>query len=226
VGEFSYTKTNRKKSILSVLLSKLIFYASDVSLQKLKEFSGVRSVHLSVVELERDGDCCPKKAAAVFSPNHKRIVEDSAVHAHRAVNFRVDYGGSSNHHALRKVVIPASLGNLACQLKVVAVEFLDVVIERHIARAYLAGFVLNNCVHGKRIVLKKLSAHWKQKKFLHPAGGFSHAPAQKHIEFEFAAVAQPYKRRNVQRLEKSDHRIGRVHPKLKSLRPRSRIRVN
>ena len=29
----------------------------------------MRSVHLSVVELERDGERCPEKAAAVFSPN-------------------------------------------------------------------------------------------------------------------------------------------------------------
>jgi len=51
----SNTETNRKTTILSSVLPKLHFYAPDVSLQKLKESSGVRSVHLRVMELERDG---------------------------------------------------------------------------------------------------------------------------------------------------------------------------
>ena len=42
------------------------------------------AVHLGVVELKRQLQRCPKESLVVSPPDDKRIVENAAVHAHRA----------------------------------------------------------------------------------------------------------------------------------------------
>ena len=55
----------------------------------------MRAVHLRVVELERQLQCRPEQPAVIFAPDDERIVENAAVHAHRAVDFRVHDGGGA-----------------------------------------------------------------------------------------------------------------------------------
>lgn len=57
----------------------------DGVLQFGEEPGCVSAIYLCMMELERDCQCCFKEFLAVFSPYQKRIVEDSAIHPHRAV---------------------------------------------------------------------------------------------------------------------------------------------
>lgn len=60
------------------------------------------TVHLRMVELERNRQIIPKPPLFIASPNHKRIVENPAVHTHRTVNFRINYRRSADNHAIRR----------------------------------------------------------------------------------------------------------------------------
>lgn len=83
-----------------------------------------------------------------FSPDHERIVENSAVHSNGAVNFRVNNGGGSDNHALCQVMIFAFFGNLPRETQIVVLKFFKASGERNVAGADLAFFVFNNGVHG------------------------------------------------------------------------------
>ena len=63
---------------------------SDCILQIFKESPGVRAVHLCMMKLERNGHVIPEQLPSVSAPDHKRVVENAGVHAHRAVKFRVN----------------------------------------------------------------------------------------------------------------------------------------
>lgn len=58
------------------------------------------AVHLRVVKLKRNRQIIPKPPLFIASPNHKRIIENPAVHAHRTVNFRVNNRRSADNYAV------------------------------------------------------------------------------------------------------------------------------
>ena len=71
------------------------------------------SIHLSVVELEGDGQLIVKPFAAVFAPDDKRIVENAAIHADCAVYLGINNsGGADDHTVCGEVSIPAIKGYL------------------------------------------------------------------------------------------------------------------
>ena len=116
-------------------------------LQALKEPPRVCAVHLRVVELERNRKLVTEKPLFVPPPYQKRIVENAAVHAHRAVKLRVDDCRSADDHALGgQVKILALLGNLRRVFEVVAVERFQVVRKRNVAGTDLAVLVLDDGV--------------------------------------------------------------------------------
>lgn len=61
--------------------------------------------------------------------------------------------------------------------------------------------------------MQQLAPNRESIKLLDPAGRLADTPAEKHIEFQPALAAEPNQRRDIQRFEKSHHRIRRVHPK-------------
>ena len=63
------------------------------------------------------------------------------------------------------------------------------------------------------VIVQQLAPNRESIKLLDPAGRLADTPAEKHIEFQPALAAEPNQRRDIQRFEKSHHRIRRVHPK-------------
>ena len=74
--------------------------AVDRFLQALQKPSGVRAVHLRVMELERELQRRFEESLAVFAPNEKGIVENAAVHAHGSVKLRIHDGGGADDHVV------------------------------------------------------------------------------------------------------------------------------
>jgi len=59
----------------------------------------VGTVHLCVMELERDRKGIPEQFLSISSPDDEGVIEDAAVHAHSTVDFGIDDGGGSDDHA-------------------------------------------------------------------------------------------------------------------------------
>ena len=68
------------------------------------------------------------------------------------------------------------------------------------------------------VIVQQLAPNRESIKLLDPAGRLADTPAEKHIEFQPALAAEPNQRRNIQRFEKSHHRVRHVHPKVKRRR--------
>ena len=184
------------------------------------------AVHLGVVKLERQLQRCPEKPLMIFAPDDKRVVENTAVHADGTVNLGIHDGGCADDHAVRQVVIFTAFRNCARQAQVVGIELRKVSGKRHIAGTDLAGFVFYDRVHRDAVIVQQLAPNRESIKLLDPAGRLADTPAKKHIEFQPALAAEPNQRRNIQRFEKSHHRVRRVHPKVERRRAGGRFRVN
>lgn len=71
------------------------------------------SIHLCVVELERDRKFIPKPSLSVSSPYHKRVIENPTIHANGSVNLCVYNGRCANNHTfVRQVPVSAAFSNL------------------------------------------------------------------------------------------------------------------
>ena len=60
----------------------------------------MNSIHLRVMELEGYRQVISEKFFSVFSPDHKRIVENPAVHPDSAVHFGINDCGCADHHTV------------------------------------------------------------------------------------------------------------------------------
>ncbi len=65
-----------------------------------------------MMELKGNCECGIEKAALVFPPNYKRIVEYSTVHAYCTIYFILRQCRSANHHAVCQVMVDATVCNL------------------------------------------------------------------------------------------------------------------
>ena len=74
------------------------------------------AVHLGVVELERDRQSPFPQMPSVSAPDHKRVVEYSAVHSDCTVNVILDQSGCADDHTVGDVVVPAAFRHLPGQL--------------------------------------------------------------------------------------------------------------
>ena len=55
----------------------------------------------------------------VLAPYHKRIVEDTAVHTYRTVNFILGQCGSPYYHAFGQIVVLTASGYFRCQVQII-----------------------------------------------------------------------------------------------------------
>ena len=70
---------------------------------------------------------------------------------------------------------------------------------------------IQNSVHRDAVILHQLAPNRERIKLLNLAGRLADAPAEKHIEFQPTLAAESHKRRDIQRIEKSHHRVRRTH---------------
>ena len=217
----SNKKEKKPKLFLSILhriLFLLPLHHIYLPLQDIKKLRGVGTVHLGMVELERYGQCGLKQPTLVLAPNHKRIVENAAIHTHRTIYFVLHQSrGADNHTLCREVVVGATLRHLLCQTQVVAIELRQILAVRQIARTHLACRVGNNGVYGNGVVLHQLIAHGEHIELLDLHGGTTNTVTHQHIEFKPSPAANSHEARYIERLEKCNHRIGSLHPHLKGV---------
>ena len=58
------------------------------------------TIHLGMVKLKGNWQVIPEQLFPVLAPNHKGIVENTAVHADCAIDLRIHNGGGSDHHTV------------------------------------------------------------------------------------------------------------------------------
>ena len=186
-------------------------------LEGVEKTGGMGAVHLRMMELERDGERRPEQPPPVSAPDHERIVENTAVHAHRTVDLILRQSGGADHHAVCQVVVLARFGHLPRKPQIVVVEPPQIVRKGNVARTHLAPPIDDDGIDGDRVVAHQLAADGKHIKLLDAGGRPADAPAHQHIEFQTIPAAQTDQTRDVERPEKSDHRHGRRHPHLESI---------
>ena len=138
----------------------------------------MRAVHLGVVKLERQLQHCPKKSFMIFTPNEKRAVENTAVHADSSIDFRIYDGGGADDHAFDQVIVRTAFRNLSRQAQIVHIELRKTGAEWYITGADLAVFVLHDSVYRNAVVLPKLASHGQCIKPLDFACRLADAPAK------------------------------------------------
>lgn len=92
------------------------------------------TVHLGVVELERDGERGLEQAAYVPAPDEERVAEDAAVHADCAVNLVSRQRRGTDNHAVRQVVVGAGLCHLFRETQVILLKGFQIIRESQICR--------------------------------------------------------------------------------------------
>ena len=127
-------------------------------MQSVEEACGMGAVHLGVVELERDRKRSLQPTAPVFAPNHERIVEYPAVHAHGTIDLVLRKGRSADDHAVRQIVVRIRFSHLPRESQVVVIEPPQIVGKGNIARTDLAPPVCDDGIDCDRIVLYQLAA--------------------------------------------------------------------
>lgn len=183
-------------------------------------------VHLCVVELKGYGQIFFEKTLSVFSPNQERIVENSAVHPHCAINIIIHQRRGTDDHALCQVMVSATVGHLPGQPHVITMEQRQLFRKRDVAGTYFSIPVGYDCIHGDAVILHQLVADGKKVELLDGGCGFADAPAHQHIELQAFLLAFLCQAGYVQCLEKGDHGHGGLHPHIKCVGTCSCCRID
>ena len=194
-----------------------LFQKVDFFLEIGQKSAGVGTVHLSVVELEGEGQGVPEQLLFIPAPDQEGIVENAAVHAYSTVNLGVDDGrGADDHTGFGQIPILAGGGNLGGMGQIFPVKGFRVLCVQKIAGTDLSGFVFYNGVYGDGIVLNQLVAYGEDVEFLHIRGCFSNTVSKQHVELPVSFPADTDQVGDIHGFEEGNHGIGGVHPEFKS----------
>ena len=171
-------------------------------------------VHLRVVELERNRQRPFPQTPSVLAPNQKRIIEHAAIHTYSPVYLVLRERGSANNHAIRQVMIFATLGHLPRQPQVIGIKLLQITGERNITGTNLTFPIRHDGTNSQLIILHQLPPDRKHIKLFHAACRPPDTPAHQHIKLQPSPPTDTHKATDIHRLEKSKHRHRRVHPHL------------
>ena len=173
----------------------------------------MRSVHLGMMELERNGEIISEPSFPVSAPDDEWIVEDAAVHTNSAINLRIDDSRSADDHALLgKIPVGAGVGYFCRAFQILLVEGLHILVKPDIAGTHFAGTVLNDRINGQSIILNQPVADRQQIELFNPRSSLTDTPIHQHIEFQPLPAADPYQPCYIQRFEEGHHRVGSLHP--------------
>ena len=214
------------RSMAKRMNAKQDSYCFDGFLQCLEKASPIPTVHLHVVELERDGQQRLEPAFAVFAPHHHRVEELVSVLVDDAVELGLDHrGGADNHIAVEEATL-ALFRHFGGQRDVVAVELLQVVGEGDVAGVDPALAVAHHHIDGDLVVAEELAVLGQQMQFLSPAGGLPDAPAHQRVELDAALPAGSQQFAHIHRLYQRHHRHRCRHPHLEGECSRGIFRVD
>ena len=109
---------------------------------------------------------------------------------------------------------------------VIAVELLQIIIERNVAGVDSALTVVHNHINGKPVVVEQLTIHRQCIELLYFAGSLADTPAHQHGELHTRSLTDFHQSVHIQRLYQSHHRHGRCHPQTECIRTTTFLRVN
>ena len=152
----------------------------------------MRTVHLRMMELERYCECCFQQAAFIFSPDHERIVENTAVHPYGSVYIIFNECRCPYDHAFCQIMIYAVFGCMACELEIDVIELLQIRRKWYVARVYLSVSVHDYRVDCNGVELHQLISFGQHIELFDTACRHAAAPAHEHIEFHSVPTAVSY----------------------------------
>lgn len=181
-------------------------------LKFLQKLCGMSSVHLCMMELERNSQVFPEKTLFESSPYQERIIENTAIHAYCSIYLVVYECRGADHHALRQIMVSAGFSHLLGQPDIVKIELNQICRKRNVAGTYFPYSIGHNCIHGNCIILNQLVADRKQIEFSDARSSLADAPAHQHIQFQSFSFTSSYKVCHIKRSEKRDHWHRSLHP--------------
>ena len=184
------------------------------------------AVHLCVMELHGDSQCCTEPMPMITAPYQEGVVVDACVLIDDIVEFGAD--DCRGAYLLSPVVrdILTGDGSLLCDTVVVAAELLDIVGVGDGTGADTSLLMIHEYVDGESVIAVQLTFVHQQVELVDLTGSPSDAPAQEHFEFHSFASAHLAQSRHVEGLADRHHRLWRLRPKRKSLCSCRVLRVN
>ena len=85
---------------------------------------------------------------------------------------------------------------------------------QNVAGTHLTVFVFHDGVDSDGIILHEFITHGQQIELLDAVCGFADAVIHQHVEFQLPLFRDADQVGHIQRFEKRDHGVGRLHPEL------------
>ena len=115
------------------------------------------TIHLSMMELERNRKVIPEESFPISAPEQKGIVINTTVHADNAVQLSIYYGGGTNHHAVfRQISVLYRFSCYAGIVEIVTVKDLKIIGIENITGTDFPGLILYNYIDRQLVILHQL----------------------------------------------------------------------
>ena len=186
-------------------------------LQPIEEARRLETVHLGVVELERDGQRRFEEPSAVFAPGQERIGEQFGIDTCHTVNLAFRQRRSVNGHIfVAEKMVFVRVVHLTGQPQILFVELMNILRKGNIAEANGAVRCLHNGVDRQTIVQPQMSAGRQRIELLDRACRMSDAPAYQHIGLHPAPLGDLNQSGDIEGLENGHLRHPSRFPQLES----------
>ena len=173
------------------------------------------SIHLHMMKLKTDGQSNLEKPLAILAPYHHWITELISVLVDDAVELRLYHGRCADNHVVFKENTLALVRCLDCQHQIIAIELLQIIGIRNVARADASLSVLYNNIDSKFVKTIKTSFLWQGIELINLTGSLAYAPAHQGVELHATPLADLYQTTDIQRLYREMAReaglTGRVY---------------
>ena len=111
------------------------------------------TVHLHMMELERDGQLGFYPSFAVFPPNYHWVAELVGVLVDDAIQFCLNHCRSADDHIVIQKDTFATVADFLCHVLIILGKLLQVMTKRDVTRIYGATYVLYDDIDGKPVIL-------------------------------------------------------------------------
>ena len=211
-----------------MILQRLSYFESvDGFLQPVEEAPRLETVHLGVVELERDGQSGFEEPSAVFAPCQEGIGEQFGIDTRHTVNLAFRQRRSVNGHVfVAEKMVFVRVVHLTGQPQIVLVEPVNILRIRNIAEVGGTIRCLYNGVDRQTIVLPQMSTGRQRIEFLDTACCLSDAPAHQHVGLHSALFGDLNQSGDIECFENRHLRHSSRLPQLESKSARRVLGVN
>ncbi len=183
--------TNHKEATAQDCQMRYLSYCESIDglLRPVEEARRLKTVHLGVVELERDGQGLFEEPSAVFAPGQERIGEQFGIDTRHTVNLTFRQRRSVNGHVfVAEKMVFVRVVHLTGQPQILLVKLMNVFRKGNIAEVDCTVHGLHNGVDRQTIVLPQMSTGRQRIELLDRACRMSDAPAHQHVSLHPAPL--------------------------------------